>query len=64
MDKLVKCFTEPDEDYLKIAKPTADLLQTIMASIKNCQKENTECEDLIKLSHSVLNTFITTPLVK
>jgi hypothetical protein len=52
----------PNESYLKIAKPTSELIQRILAVIKNCQVENIECEEYIKLSHSIIDTFINEPL--
>ena len=55
-------FLEPSEDYLKITKPILELLQKILATIKNCQVEKIECDDYIKLSHSILDTFINQPL--
>ncbi|MCZ8330441.1 MAG: hypothetical protein O9282_03920 [Flavobacterium sp.] len=55
---------EPNESYLKIAKPTSELLQRILAVIKNCQTENIECKEYINLSHSIIDTFINQPLEK
>ena len=55
---------EPNESYLKIAKPTSELLQRLLSLIKYCQTENIECEEEIKLSHSIIDTFINQPLEK
>jgi hypothetical protein len=55
---------EPNDSYLKIAKPTCELLQRVLAVIKACQTENIECEEYIKLSHSIIETFINQPLEK
>ena len=60
----IDLLIEPNENYLKIAKPTSELLQRILATIKNCQTESIECEEYIKLSHSIIDEFIKQPLEK
>ena len=62
--KSIELFLEPTEKHLRLTKPTLELLERTLATIKNCQEEKIECEDYVKLSHSILDTFINQPLEK
>ena len=58
----VDLLVEPNEQYLQLVKPTTEILQRVLATIKNCQKEKVECNEYVELSHSILDTLINQPL--
>ena len=62
MNSLIDFLIEPKEEFLTLTKPTVEILQRVLSTIKNCQVESIPCDDYIKLSHEILDTFINQPL--
>ena len=60
--EIIDFIVEPKEDLMKVAKPTSELIQRILATIKYCQENNLDYFGYEKLVHDMVETFIKTPM--
>jgi len=60
--KSLNYLVEPKEKWIRLSKPTSDLINRLLASAKSCEEDSLSDIDYAEMAHDAINTFIKQPI--
>lgn len=60
--KSLNLLIEPKEKWIKLARPTSELINKILASAKSCEEDSLFDINYAEMAHKIVDEFIKTPI--